>query len=114
MKTFPNLNNLAPGDLFLVHFSVADDNISMYYRKFKGYWMRVIANRGWSAEGDVVHYSAACFQEDNKFMPIPMDFDWGDGANLNWRPIWDFINVKRKEQQLPFVSLRDRKELPDV
>ena len=113
-ETHLDLNDLQPDDLFLVNFRGEDSGISDYYLKYKGYWMRVIANKGWSSEGDVVHYSAACFLEDNRDMPTPTTFLWETGKNLNWRPIWDFIKVKRGKNNVPLTLLLKQKDLPNI
>ena len=113
-ETHLDLNDLQPDDLFLVNFRGEDSGISDCYLKYKGYWMRVIANKGWSAEGDVVHYRAACFLEDNRDMPTPSTFLWETGQNLNWRPIWDFIKVKRGKNNVPLTLLLKQKDLPNI
>ena len=47
-------------------------------------------------------------------MPTPTTFLWETGQNLNWRPIWDFIKVKRGKNNVPLTLLLKQKDLPNI
>ncbi len=93
------LNNLRPGDRFLVDFgNRRDSQINDYYLAFRNRWLTVAKNE--TEPNGETKYRAVAPPD------APAFFD-----EMRWRPVQDFSEIQRVPIQ---PAVHCKRELPDI